>query len=417
MVSGDPLDIKMAQALLMAAVVLSAAIVFAQGSHADVVEFVAPPVEATHLEDPVTRLARRMMAGQTTLAFDARLGMLPAVLRELHIPVSSQVLVFSKTSLQHQHITPQTPRALYFNDDVYVGFVPDGGLVELSAVDPNVGAVFYTLPQAPGSRLRLVSNVDCVQCHLTPATLGIPGHLLRSVFVGADGQMAPRVRSFLTDHRSPIEERWGGWYVTGRLAGNTHMGNAFLRFGQDEASFDRTTGTAMTNVANRFRSERYLAAESDVVALMVLDHQVRMHNLLARLHYTADRGLPVADQVEELLRYTLFVDEAPLNGLVAGTTTFAADFERIGPKDAQGRSLRDLDLRTRLFRYPCSYLIYSEAFRGLPAAVKLEVYSRLAAILSGRDTSPTFAPITQADRTAIAGILTATAPEFAAAMR
>ena len=403
--------------LLLAAAVLSSAILFVQGGHGDVSEpYVPPPADASRLSDPVTQLARRLRGGPAALRFDDRHGFLASLLRELRVPVSSQVLVFSKTSLQHEAITPRTPRALYFNDDVYVGFVPDGNVVELSSVDPRIGAVFYTLPQTRGASLRLVTNVECVQCHSAPATLGVSGHLLRSVFVTADGRLAPRVRSFLTDHRSPIEERWGGWYVTGSIEGHTHMGNAFLRSGEDDQTFDRAPGSAITTVAGRFDSARYLSPDSDVVALMVLAHQVRMHNLIARLHRRAETGLPTGADVEDLVRYMLFVDEAPLNGAVTGSTTFAADFERLGPSDAQGRSLRQFDLRRRLFRYPCSYLIYSEAFRALPLPARQNVYARLAAVLSGRDTTPAFARITSADRAAISEILTATDPSFAAAV-
>jgi hypothetical protein len=123
---------------------------------------VPPPSDAAELDDAATRLARRVAAGEATLSFDEKHGFLTSVLRAFDISVSSQVLVFSKTSLQHEDITPRTPRAIYFNDDVYVGFVPDGGVVEISAVDPRLGAVFYTLTQAREARLRLVTSVECV---------------------------------------------------------------------------------------------------------------------------------------------------------------------------------------------------------------------------------------------------------------
>jgi hypothetical protein len=235
--------------------------------------------------------------------------------------------------------------------------------------------------------------------------------------------------------------------VTGTIAGATHMGNALLPESEHAASFDRERGTAITDVGRLFDSARYLSPHSDIVALMVLGHQVRMHNLIARLHHTANAaaGLKAgptneapelkpgpasgqtvgpsfssADetaQIDELLRYLLFVDEAPLKGAISGSTTFAADFEKRGPVDAKGRSLRQFDLKTRLFKYPCSYLIYSDAFLALPAAAKAAVYSRLDAILTGRDADPAFAGLAPADRTAIREILEATHPEFAAATR
>jgi hypothetical protein len=157
--------------------------------------------------------------------------------------------------------------------------------------------------------------------------------------------------------------------------------------------------------------------DSDVVALMVLGHQVRMHNLIARLHRRSVDGLPFDEDVEDLVRYMLFVDEAPLRGPISGSTTFAADFERLGPRDAGGRSLRQFDLGGRLFRYPLSYLIYSQAFRALPQPVLARVYGRLTEVLSGRDTTPAFARLSSQDRTAITEILTATDRGFAAARR
>jgi hypothetical protein len=382
---------------------------------------VPPPQDNTQLNDPVTQLVRRLESGATRLTAGPVAGVLPDVLRELQIPVSSQVLVFSKTSLQHEFITPRTPRAIYFNDDVYVGFAPDSATLELSSVDPRIGAVFYTVGQRSGARPGLVTGARCVQCHAIAATLGVPGHLMRSVFVRPDGTLAPNAPSFLTDHRSPIEERFGGWFVTGTLAGDRHMGNALLSSAQDVAAFDREPGTAITDVSRLFFADRYLSPHSDVVALMVLAHQVRMHNLIAKLHREAvsaadpSAGSTVPERIEDLVRYMLFVDEAPLKGAVRGSTTFAADFERIGPMDSRQRSLRHFDLRTRLFRYPCSYLIYSDAFLALPSEVKAAIYARLAEVLSGRETNPAFSRLGNAERVAVTEILRATHPEFAAA--
>jgi hypothetical protein len=113
---------------------------------------------------------------------------------------------------------------------------------------------------------------------------------------------------------------------------------------------------------------------------------------------------------EELVRYLLFTNEAPLDSPVKGTSGFAEEFAARGPRDSKGRSLRDFDLRTRIFKYPCSYLVYSEDFDALPGPAKAYVYRRLLEILSGRDQSPEFARLTAEDRTAILEILLATKP-------
>lgn len=412
--------------LVILIAIFGSSILFGQGGHADFpAPLVGAPKDATDLHDPITELVRRIDQGKVKLEFDEERGYLPSILRELHIPLSSQMLVFSKTSLQHKYINPQTPRAIFFNDNTYAGFVPDGSLMELSGVDPKRGAVFYTLDQSKGSKPRLVRNEDCVQCHATPATLGVPGHLVRSVFTRTDGAVAMRAKSFLTDHRSPIEHRWGGWYITGTFERDLHMGNAFLRDADDPGSFDRKPGTAIKELGGRFHDDRYLSHHSDPVALMVLEHQAYLHNLLARLQYDAGQqgaeelaniaASPLAAQIEEVLRYMLFADEAPLKGKITGSSKFASEFEVRGPRDSHGRSLRQFDLKTRMFRYPCSYLIYSQAMAALPKHVKQRLYRRLAEILSAPGSGPGL--LTPALRQDIAGILLDTHPDFAVVWR
>lgn len=414
--------------LALAAATLALPIVWAQGGGHETFEMRpdAHPADISKLHDPVTELARRLASGKEKLAFDAERGYLPAILKALDLPLSSQVLVFSKTSLQHKYINPQTPRAIFFNDNVYAGFVPDGGLMELSSVDPEHGAVFYTIDQLRGSIPHLVRGEDCLQCHATPATLGVPGHMVRSVFTRPDGNAVLRAGSYLTDHRSTIEERWGGWYVTGKTENDTHMGNAFLRESEEGMGFNRNAGSNVTELKGRFHGERYLSQHSDLVALMVLEHQARLHNLIARLRREAlaepeqlalltksQFKSPLVERAEELLRYLLFADEVALKGPVSGTSTFTHDFMKRGPRDAKGRSLRDFNLKTRMFRYPCSYLIYSPAFDALPIGVKTYLYRRMREVFSGADTSKAFAGLSKADRLTAAEILRSTKAEFA----
>ena len=115
---------------------------------------------------------------------------------------------------------------------------------------------------------------------------------------------------------------------------------------------------------------------------------------------------------EPLVKALLFSDAAPLTDAVKGTSNYATEFSALGPRDGNGRSLRDFDLRTRLFRYPLSYMIYTEAFDGMPSAVKSYVYRRLRQVLGGQDTSKDFSHLSAADRTAILEILRATKPDL-----
>ena len=136
------------------------------------------------------------------------------------MPVSSQMLVFSKTSLQRQRISPRHPRALYFNDDVYVGFCQGGDVLEISAVDPQLGTVFYTLDQDGDRASRASPARPTTACSATAPRRrrAFPGHLVRSVFADADGQPILLGGTYRIDQTSPLEKRWGGWYVTGTTA-------------------------------------------------------------------------------------------------------------------------------------------------------------------------------------------------------
>jgi hypothetical protein len=385
----------------------------------------------------ITRLQQKLDSGQAKLSWDARHGYLPAVLNALGVPVSSQVLVFSKTSFQHPHISPKTPRALYFNDHSYIGWVQGGDYVEVSTVDPRLGAVFYLLPQEPAPKPKFVRQTyECLQCHDGSMTKGVPGHIMRSVYARVDGQPDFRAGTYLTTDQSPMEERWGGWYVTGTHGGQRHMGNVMSKNADYPDQIDRDAGANLTSLKGLLDTSPYLTPHSDLVALMVLEHEVNVHNLITKAGYETrialeyERSLNkelgrgdgyraestmsrVKSACEPLVQAMLFVKEAPLAGPFKGTSGFAEQFEKMGPKDSQGRSLRQLDLGTRMFRYPCSFLIYSEAFDALPPLAKEYVYRRLAEVLRGRDISPDFAHLTGADRKAILDILTATKPDFA----
>ena len=383
--------------------------------------------------DPVARLQQRLERGEAKLQHNEANGYLSSLLEHLKIPASSQTLVFSKTSFQRDRITPGNPRALYFDDDTYVGWVPGGDVLELASTDPELGTVFYTLDQrkpgaqpAPGGAKQqspplVRQNASCLQCHGSSMTRDVPGLLLRSVYPDAAGQPVLSAGTFLTTQESPFAERWGGWYVTGSHGRQRHMGNVFVRttdaqagVGTDGRSFagfhdviDPEAGFNVTDLSGRFDTSAYPRPGSDVVALMVLAHQAQMHNLLTRANYQTrlalrdeaamneSLGQPskehsqttlnrIRDAGEPLVRYMLFCDEAPL-GKVEGAGEFDKDFEARGPRDQQGRSLRDLDLKRRLFKYPCSYLIYSEQFDALPGPVKDYLYRRLWDVLNGRD--------------------------------
>lgn len=384
--------------------------------------------------DPVSQLQARLEQKAVRLDFDPARGYLPELLHELNISPESQTLVFSKTSFQRSKISAKRPRALYFNDESYIGWVQNGDVIEISSIDPRLGAIFYTLEQRQsGSPILTRQTDDCLQCHAGSMTDGVPGHMIRSIFPTASGTPVLSAGSFRTTYRSPLSERWGGWYVTGTHAQERHMGNTSLRGTDDPDKLDRDSGANLTDLSSRLDVRPYLSPHSDIVALMVLEHQVPAHNQLTLAGYRAQlarqeqevlnrmAGKPAGEPMEsidrrydqiaaDLVEYLLLAGEAPLAGPIRGTSGFSSYFASLGPRDRQGRSLREFDLQTRLFKYPCSYLIYSRAFDELPDAVKKRVYERLWQILGAEDTPSGLARLTGVDRRAIREILAETKP-------
>ena len=364
--------------------------------------------------DVVDALNTRAQSGQVALPYDQNTGHLKPILDALNVSVDSQIVVFSKTSLQSGIIQPRNPRVIYFNDSVVVAWVR-GGFIEIAAHDPAQGAVFYRVLRGATGPPAMFRDNSCLVCHNAYATLNVPGFLVKSIPSTAGGNPLPWLGNYLTDHRSPLAERWAGWYVTGKTGRSRHLGNAPV---VDRNIDDVTIDEANLNLADlrsRFDTSGYLSPHSDVVALLVFDHQLRMMNLLTRIGWQArtlahdgrsEAAIATAlrDLAIETVDYMLFVDEAPLSG-VSGTSGFAESFSRRGPRDSKGRSLRDLDLKQRLFTYPCSYMIYSEPFEQLPAAAKGAIYARLWEVLSGGARGPKYARLSAGDRDRIVEIL------------
>ena len=388
----------------------------------------------------ISRLQQKMKEGTAKLHFDGPHGYLGSLLRELDVPVSSQTLVFTKTSLQRERIGPKTPRALYFNDDVYIGFCQHGEVIEVSAVDPQLGTVFYTLDQDPAAPKFMRQTDACLQCHGSTQSRGIPGHLVRSVFPDKRGLPILSFGSFRVDQTTPLAQRWGGWYVSGTHGNQKHLGNFVVTREREPEEIVNDAGLNVSELGERFNTSAYLSPHSDAAALMVLEHQTEMHNLIVKANFQARLALHEEAELnrelgrsadyqsettwrrlksvgEPLVRYLLFSKEASLTDKLRGTSSFTDDFPRQGPRDPQGRSLRDFDLEKRIFKYPCSYLIYSEAFAALPGPMKDYVYQRMWDVLQGRDYSGDFDHLSATDRQAIREILLATKDDLPAYWR
>ncbi|MBI4471926.1 MAG: hypothetical protein HY646_04610 [Acidobacteria bacterium] len=365
--------------------------------------------------DPVAQLQRKIDGGETKLVFDASTGYLKSLLEKLNVAISSQVLVFSKSNFQLDLVSPSRPRALYFNDDVYIGWVRGGTDVELAAIDPKLGPVFYTLAQANTPKPKFVrQSSNCIVCHDSSQTTDpIPRLLMLSILPDVRGN-ALKATAVVTNDKSPFRERWGGWYVTGTHGKQRHLGNTIVRLpasavttvSEYAAKANLEEGANITDLTGRLDDTRYLSHHSDIVALMILGHQTHVLNLMTLATYEK------SDDGEKIARALLFADEAPLTDPINGTSSFASDFSSRGPRDSKGRSLRDLDLNRRLLRYPLSYVIYSRTFDEMPPSLLADVKRRIRAILTGQDKSPDFAHISAADRGVILEILAETKPGF-----
>ncbi len=386
--------------------------------------------------DPVAKLQKRIDSGEFKLSYDEQHGYLPAVLDALGIPHSSQMLVFSQTSFQLRKISRHRPRAVYFGDNIYIGWVQGGDVVEVSAVDPELGAVFYTLDQDKNKKVKFLRDRgQCLTCHASSRTQGVPGHLVRSVFPDEGGRPMLGSGTFTTDHTSPFSERWGGWFVTGLHGTMRHMGNVYVTDKLDTQNIDREKGANVKNLERIVDTTPYLVPTSDLVALMVMEHQSQMHNFITLAHmetrmarhYDAimnkalDRDVDFQSDStkrrikavsDKLVKYMLFSEEFPLKSPVEGASSFAQDFMQKGPRDSQNRSLRDFDLKHRLFKYPCSYLIYSEAFQTLPEPVMEQVMKSLNEILSAETPPEGFTHLSPKDRKNIREILIETLPQL-----
>jgi len=364
----------------------------------------------------VARLQTELEAGTVALEYSERGGYLVALLGALDIDVSSQMLVFSKTSLQTEGIHPETPRAIFFNDDTYVAFVQGAGSLEIAAMDAKLGPVFYT------RRLGL-----CLRCHDSYSLTGggVPRFITGSGYIGTDGSLISHEGWILTSYKTSIRNRWGGWYVSGFHGEQVHLGNIAAENAAALQRLDELRNGNYESVVGLVDTGPYLTEFSDVVALLVLEHQTQLHNVITRVDYDLRTGLDgsglesgdddgLAAITEPLVEALLFVGEAELTDRIRGTSGFAQHFESKGPQDSRGRSLRQFNLETRLFDYPLSYVIYSEAFDALPDPARSYVYRRISELLRDPVAGSKLAELELADREAILQILAETKPEFAA---
>jgi hypothetical protein len=386
-------------------------------------EFPSIAYTSAELNDAITKLQAGLNSGVLSLEFNQHRGYLDSLLQVLELDSSTQLLVFSKTSVQTGLISPATPRAIYFNEEVYIAWVPGTQVLEIASMDPNLGPVFYTLSQQATEKPSFErQSQQCMRCHDSQSLTGggTPRFMMSSAYIGRQGQLVSHEGSIMTTSRTPIEKRWGGWYVTGSHGSQLHLGNALIESTADlQAENLKKTGN-MLSLHSLTNTEPYITPYSDIVALLIIEHQIEVQNLITRVNYHARTVLEnetlnarevqvkIEALSEELLRSLFMVGQAAFSSPIAGVSGFTEMFNKLGPKDPQGRSLRNLDLSTRLFKYPLSYLIYSDAYAALPAQVKDIISTRISSILLGTDNSADFDHLSEEDRRVIIEILNAT---------
>jgi hypothetical protein len=375
--------------------------------------------------DRVAQLAGAIAERRASLERVGPAGYLPSLLRALNISTESQLLVFSKTGVQRSSTGPRSPRALYFDDSVVVGYIPGARYIEIAAHDAQQGVVFYTLDQFASSSAEPSRQTTCLTCHVSGSTMDVPGLITRSNFTNADGDLLPQLGFHLVDHRTPLSQRWGGWFVTGKYdlapyGGVTHMGNVATAIHPVTMTAAGTSNEVLFEwLKTDAASLGYPSQDSDIAALMVFDHQAHAINLLTRLNWEV-RVAAASGAIDyssgdlkaltrELADYLLFADEVPPPARLMPRAGFAAQFVSSARRDARGRSLRDLDLSTRLLKHSCSYMIYSAAFEALPAAARRAVYTHM---LNGLEDVTRYPHLTSDDRTALKAILRETKADW-----
>jgi hypothetical protein len=400
-----------------------------------VADFEQPPIKYSETTPQVfSALQARIASGDFRFSGSEQ-NALKTLLAAVDVPVESQLLVFSKTSLQRRRISPERPRALYFSDSVYVGWVP-GGVAEVVLIDPALGPVFYSfdLHALQNGRPKIERETNCLDCHGGTFVRDIPGIIARSVFADDGGEPLLRHGTLVVDDETPFADRWGGWYVTGYHGTESHRGNVFASEKGEALAFTPSAKRPDT-LEKYFETGDYLAATSDVVALLVFEHQLTMHNALTRANFAIRRmiayqhGLqkafkePLTDEpaydsvknvftrtTEDVVDRLLFRNAANLPEGVFGDEAFQEQFTKNAPR-AGGHSLKDLQLSNRIFANRCSFLIYSPQFLGLPEGLKSRIFARLDQALRSRDPEDRYAYLSEIEKQRIQDILWQTHPD------
>lgn len=388
----------------------------------------------TEPHDAAQRLEKDQETGKVKLPRGSTWDTLFGILKQWNIPQESQVMVFSKTSKQNDRISPATPRVIYFTDNAYVGYSV-GGVFEVSTIDPVLGPIFYLCdPHVPDNEpIRFQRDQSCLSCHGGPFSPEVPGVIVRSVFPGPEGHPIMSQGSTVVDTTTPFSDRWGGWYVTGKHGTALHRGNVTAKEEGEKVTMNFEAGANMKSLEKLFDTSPYPRKTSDIVALMVLEHQTSTQNILTKANQASMRAMymqqslqkELGEKIEseptgtarriidhcaaDVVDALLFKDEALLpQGGIEGDPAFQEAFAKNAPQTKDGRSLKDFQLLTRLFKYRCSYMVYSLTFKHLMPQLKETVLAELWKALEDKDPAGRYAYLGGSERKNIKHILAET---------
>jgi len=372
-------------------------------------------------QDPFSNFKRKMESGIIKLNFGSEKKYLSSLLDELTISPHSQLLVYSTTSLQLSRISPTNPRAIYFTDDIYLGYVP-GGQIEIIGIDPQLGAIPYifNLPKENDFKHPTIyRSKRCMNCHASPDIGGAPGLLIASVIPGDGGGSIDAFRKKISGHGVPYEKRFGGWHITGR--------HPFVETWANQIGEMRDGNILkIPNPPGKyFTWDKYLTEKSDLIPHLLLEHQIGFTNRCIAITYKFrelkilnrdSRNINlIEEETQSLLSYILFKNEALLpENKINSETQYVLDFENSSTRNQKGKDLRKLNLKTRLFNLRCSYMIFSNSFSGLPSVIKDCLINKLHLILScdQKKIPPAFSYLGNDERKIIKQILSTSLPGF-----
>ncbi|MBT3668082.1 MAG: hypothetical protein HN548_11450 [Opitutae bacterium] len=343
-------------------------------------------------QDPFSKFFKNLENGNITLNFNSEKEYLLSLFKELEISPYSQLLVYSTTSLQLSRISPSNPRAIYFGDDIYLGYVP-GGQIEIIGIDPELGAIPYIFNIPRKNDLKhpsIYRSKRCMNCHASQETKGAPGLLLSSVIPGPGGGSIDAFRRGEFGHAVSYEKRFGGWHITGMNPFTNSWANhtGIMQDGEIKK---------INNPPGKYFSwDKYPIGQSDALPHLVLEHQVGFTNLCISISYkfreiksldeqpkSEEYKEIIENETNSLLFYVLFKNEAKLpRNKMRIDSPFAKDFKNSVKPTNQAMLLREFDLEDRIFQLRCSYMIFSNSFEGLPVQIKNQFLKKLRYILS-----------------------------------